>query len=124
MENAENALLRLPKVYSINPRFEEFSSSFGLVGLGGGGEITRPCARDSACFGFVLRRLLFRVFRCVLIGFRAVVARSFNELGITFVKTFFSFDFLTSPSPCRSVLYVSIILLIVICDHFQNQSYL
>lgn len=77
-----------------------------------------------------------RVFRRVLIGFRA--GGSFNELGITFAKTFFFL--LTSPSlvsrekisrttlvlveieyiSCSSK-YVSIILL-VIFDHFQNQS--
>lgn len=74
------------------------------------------------------------MFRRVLIGFRA--GGSFNELGITFAKTFFFL--LTSPSLfsrekiSRDVLveieyiscsskYVSIILL-VIFDHFQNQS--
>lgn len=47
VENARRTLLRLPKVYSINPGSRNFLRLDWLVwGGGGGGEITRPRAED------------------------------------------------------------------------------
>lgn len=126
-------LLRLPKVYSINPGSRNFLRlDWSVWGRGGGGlrDLARGIRPALDLFSDVYCSWI-RVFRRVLIGFRA--GGSFNELGITFAKTFFFFWLpLLCEKISRDVLveieyiscsskYVSIILL-VIFDHFQNQS--